>query len=53
MYCLTRKDTEAMAQHLLDRGLSAAHYHADMDPATREQVMCIQLGALCSRKVVC
>lgn len=38
VYCLTRKDSEAMAQGLIDRGISAGFYHADCDPAYRDKV---------------
>ncbi|KAK9814024.1 hypothetical protein WJX73_009544 [Symbiochloris irregularis] len=38
VYCLTRKDSEEVAQHLDGAGVSAAHYHADMDPVRRQQV---------------
>ena len=38
VYCLTRKDTEAVAEQLHSAGLSTAHYHADMDPMTRQAV---------------
>ncbi|KAG2445794.1 hypothetical protein HXX76_000398 [Chlamydomonas incerta] len=36
VYCLTRKDCEALAAELAAAGLSARHYHADMDPGPRE-----------------
>ena len=32
VYCGTRKDTEEVAQSLREAGLSAAGYHAGMDP---------------------
>ena len=38
IYCQTRKDCEALAAELAQSGMLAAHYHADMDPATREGV---------------
>ncbi|MBN2217033.1 MAG: DNA helicase RecQ [Pirellulales bacterium] len=37
VYCLSRKDTEAMAQYLAEAGLRAAHYHAGMDAAERHR----------------
>lgn len=38
VYCLTRKDTEVMSQHLQSLGIAAGHYHADIDPAQRQHV---------------
>ena len=38
IYCKTRKDCETLAGELAERGMLAAYYHADMDPATREGV---------------
>jgi len=38
VYCLTQKDTEAMATKLQAAGLSAGCYHANMDPAERQWV---------------
>ncbi|KAK9830588.1 hypothetical protein WJX81_002230 [Elliptochloris bilobata] len=38
VYCLTRKDTEALAAELCQKGLPSAHYHADMDPSERMRV---------------
>ncbi|PHN02827.1 DNA helicase RecQ [Flavilitoribacter nigricans] len=38
IYCLSRKRTEEMAAKLNDRGFRAAHYHAGMSPADRDQV---------------
>ena len=35
VYALTRKDCEGVAAALAARGLSAAYYHADMDPLER------------------
>eukprot|EP00775_Hariotina_reticulata_P010922 gene10922-11077_t len=35
IYCLTRKDCETLASQLQIAGVSAAHYHADMEPAAR------------------
>ncbi|NLE38438.1 MAG: DNA helicase RecQ [Pirellulaceae bacterium] len=35
VYCLSRKDTEAMANFLRDAGLRAAHYHAGMERDAR------------------
>ncbi|GAB4814163.1 hypothetical protein N2152v2_001209 [Parachlorella kessleri] len=37
VYCLTRKDCEALAGQLSVRGISCMHYHADMDPEARQQ----------------
>ncbi|KAG1663205.1 hypothetical protein FOA52_011298 [Chlamydomonas sp. UWO 241] len=36
VYCLTRKDCEALARELTDAGLPARFYHADMEPGSRE-----------------
>ncbi|KAG2491389.1 hypothetical protein HYH03_010180 [Edaphochlamys debaryana] len=36
VYCLTRKDCEAVAAELAAGGVSARHYHADMEPGPRE-----------------
>jgi ATP-dependent DNA helicase RecQ len=38
VYCLSRKSTEAAAEHLKEHGLSAGHYHAGMSPAERSRV---------------
>jgi ATP-dependent DNA helicase RecQ len=38
VYCLARKDTEAMANYLGQSGLKAAHYHAGMEAAERRRV---------------
>lgn len=38
IYCQTRKDCEALAGELAERGMLASYYHADMDPATRKNV---------------
>jgi ATP-dependent DNA helicase RecQ len=38
VYCLSRKSTEAAAEHLRDNGQSAAHYHAGMTPTERTRV---------------
>ncbi len=38
VYCLSRRSTEATSEHLLSQGLSAAHYHAGMDPTERARV---------------
>ncbi|MBY0309097.1 MAG: ATP-dependent DNA helicase, partial [Phycisphaerales bacterium] len=38
VYCLSRKDTEALAESLKDKGINAAAYHAGMDPAARTRV---------------
>ncbi|MGA2616675.1 MAG: RecQ family ATP-dependent DNA helicase [Thermoguttaceae bacterium] len=37
VYCLSRKDTEAMAGFLQHAGLRAAHYHAGMEALQRRQ----------------
>ncbi len=37
IYCLSRKDTEAMSGYLRQCGLRAAHYHAGMEAAERRQ----------------
>ena len=37
VYCLSRKDTEAMAGYLQQCGLKADYYHAGMDAAHRRQ----------------
>ena len=37
VYCLSRKDTEAMSGYLKQCGLRAAHYHAGMEAAERRQ----------------
>lgn len=38
VYCLSRKATEATAEHLRDHGVRALAYHAGLDPATRTAV---------------
>lgn len=38
VYCLTRKDTETLAEELRQRGIACAAYHADMDPQDRMAV---------------
>jgi ATP-dependent DNA helicase RecQ len=35
VYCLSRRDSEEMAQWLKGRGLRAAHYHAGLEPDER------------------
>jgi len=37
VYCLTRKDTEQMAQYLAANGIRAAHYHAGMESNERRR----------------
>ncbi|MBX3025070.1 RecQ family ATP-dependent DNA helicase [bacterium] len=37
VYCLSRKDTETLAAHLVAAGLRAAHYHAGMESAARHR----------------
>ena len=38
VYCLSRNDTEELAEKLRDRGLNADAYHAGLDPRTRHTV---------------
>ncbi|HLU38767.1 MAG TPA: DNA helicase RecQ [Planctomycetota bacterium] len=38
VYCIARKDTEALAAELRARGIEAAAYHAGLDAATRTRV---------------
>ncbi|XP_073390277.1 ATP-dependent DNA helicase Q-like 2 isoform X2 [Physcomitrium patens] len=38
VYCFSRKECEQVAAELRKRGISAAHYHADMKPETRSSV---------------
>lgn len=38
VYCLSRSDTESLADHLVQRGIPAAHYHAGMAPELRSRV---------------
>src|SRR5579885_7319 len=37
VYCVARKDTEAMAGYLAEHGVRAAHYHAGMDAEERRR----------------
>ena len=37
VYCISRRDAEAMAERLSASGLRAAHYHAGMDPEERRR----------------
>jgi len=37
VYCISRKDAEAMAAALVGRGIRAAHYHAGMEPDARRR----------------
>ena len=37
VYCITRKETESLAAHLVRRGFSAAAYHAGMEPDARRR----------------
>ncbi len=37
VYCLSRRDTEDLAEYLAGHGLRAAHYHAGMNPDKRRQ----------------
>jgi len=38
IYCLSRKSTEALAEHLRDHGVRAGAYHAGMEPEARNQI---------------
>lgn len=38
VYCFSRKECELVAKELRERGVSADHYHADMDVSAREKV---------------
>ncbi|GFP81573.1 mediator of RNA polymerase ii transcription subunit 34 [Phtheirospermum japonicum] len=38
VYCFSRKECEQVAKELRERGISADHYHADMDVHARERV---------------
>lgn len=38
VYCFSRKECEQVAKELRERGISAHHYHADMDVIAREKV---------------
>ncbi|PWA77511.1 RECQ helicase L2 [Artemisia annua] len=38
VYCFSRKECEQVAKELRERGVSADHYHADMDVNARERV---------------
>ncbi|KAK9928257.1 hypothetical protein M0R45_025403 [Rubus argutus] len=38
VYCFSRKECEQVAKELRERGISAHHYHADMDIIAREKV---------------
>ncbi|OEL16729.1 Mediator of RNA polymerase II transcription subunit 34, partial [Dichanthelium oligosanthes] len=38
IYCFSRKECEQVAKELCDRGISAEHYHADMDIVAREKI---------------
>ncbi|XP_057448782.1 ATP-dependent DNA helicase Q-like 2 [Lotus japonicus] len=38
VYCFSRKECEQVAKELRERGISADHYHADMDVNAREKV---------------
>jgi ATP-dependent DNA helicase RecQ len=37
VYCITRKETEQMAQYLASAGIRAAHYHAGMEAEDRRR----------------
>jgi len=37
VYCLSRKDTESLAEWLRSRGVGAAHYHAGMEAGERRR----------------
>lgn len=38
VYCISRKDTERVAEHLAGAGLRAVAYHAGLDPASRRKI---------------
>ena len=38
VYCFSRKDTELVASGLCEKGIKAAHYHADVSPSLRSKV---------------
>ncbi|CAN6207218.1 unnamed protein product [Urochloa humidicola] len=38
VYCFSRRECEQVAKELCDRGISAEHYHADMDIVAREKI---------------
>ncbi|CAD5215694.1 unnamed protein product [Bursaphelenchus okinawaensis] len=38
VYCLSRKDTETVAESLVKNGISAAAYHAEIGDSTREKI---------------
>ncbi|KAG2559494.1 hypothetical protein PVAP13_8NG299200 [Panicum virgatum] len=38
VYCFSRRECEQVAKELCDRGISAEHYHADMDIIAREKI---------------
>ena len=38
VYCISRKDTEAMAEHLRDKGIDAQAYHAGLDAERRKRL---------------
>ncbi len=44
VYCISRKQTESLADHLVSRKFSAAAYHAGLDAHTRSQVQDDFLG---------
>ncbi len=37
VYCLSRRDTERLADFVAGQGVKAAHYHAGMEPAARRR----------------
>ncbi|RKU12755.1 hypothetical protein C6502_05260 [Candidatus Poribacteria bacterium] len=37
IYCQTKKQVESLSRRLVERGISALPYHADLDSATRKQ----------------
>ena len=37
IYCISRVDTERLAEHLIEHGHKAAHYHAGLDPQLRRR----------------
>lgn len=38
VYCLSRKSTESLAEHLCERGIRAGAYHAGLDPVDRTRI---------------
>jgi ATP-dependent DNA helicase RecQ len=38
VYCISRKDTERVAEHLVRAGVKAVAYHAGLDPTSRRRI---------------